>query len=225
MTGMNNALVQLALMLRGNPALGGGFGVNGSGSSPFAPNFSPNPMMSPALNSWANMPAPHHGTPDSHLPITPAQEIFLGPLNPAWEIPNWEIPNLPEWAIPKPEFFPLPDTGPLGPDVLPPLPYNPPQWPAHNPPFEVPDESVGDQIQKLTPDRPVTEIPDDPECEKEWSDALERCGREFLKLRKRRTGEHVYFNQERCVKGYVSQRCGGNGVDPKPQIRPYKPQA
>jgi hypothetical protein len=241
MTGMNNALLQLALMLRGNAPPGGGF--DGYGSRPFAPNFSPSPMTNPP-NSWANMSAPHNGTQGSHLPITPAQEIFLGPLNPAWEIPNWEIPNMPDWAIPKPEFFPIPDTGPLGPDVIPPFPpYNPPlqipdaqgedtklppitipQWP-HNPPFEVPDESIEDQIQKLTPDRPVTEIPDDPECEEEWNEALERCGREFLQLRKRRTGEHVYFNQERCVKGYVSQRCGGNGVDPKPQIRPYKPQA
>ena len=212
MTGMNNALLQLALMLRGNPALGGGFGSGGS--SPYAPNFAPNPMTSQMPNGWANMPAPHHGTPGNHLSITPAQEIFLGPLNPAWEIPNWEIPNLPEWAIPKPEFFPIPDTGPLGPDIFPPLPL------PYNPPRAIPDEGVDDDISEYG-EKPRKMS---GRCKEEWAAADLIC-QELREAHYRRGDFDTPFDMDRCKRGHVSQACGGTPVDWGSKGKPYKPQA
>jgi len=207
MTGMNNALLQLALMLRGNAPPGGGF--DGGASRPFAPNFSPSPMTNPMPNSWANMSAPHLGTQGSHLPITPAQEIFLGPLNPAWEIPNWEIPNVPEWAIPKPEFFPIPDTGPLPPDVISPFP----------PPRAIPHDGADDDTNELEKEpRKMSQ-----RCQREWAEADLECQQKRKALYDR--GDFTPFDMDWCKRGLVSQACGGGIVDWGKKGKPYKPQA
>jgi hypothetical protein len=194
MTGMNTGLAQLALLLHG-------LGRSGFGNQYNLPNDPNSTGPQSMANSWAANPGFHAGG-GSHLPITPAQEFLLGPMSPAWE-----IPFEPEWASPIPEYFPLPNTGPLPPDIAP--PFIPPQ--------AIPYE---DDISKYEPDEPVSEIPDDPECAAEWAWALEQCGKEFLQLRKRRTGEHKYFNHDRCAKGYVSERCGGNALDHRPEGPP-----
>ncbi len=210
MTGINNALLQLALMLRGNPGFGGGIGSNWSG--PFNDSLmqSATPPMNPMMNSWAAMPSPHQGMPGSHFPTTRAQELLLGPMNPAYEIPfqpTWEMPEF----IPMPDALPLPDTGPLPPDFLPPIPFNPP--------LTIPDEGADDNISKYG-DKPRRWS---KRCMEEWADAALRCAEEQKKYYAAGAFDEP-FDLERCKRGYVSAACGGNPVDYGPKGKPYKPK-
>jgi RHS repeat-associated protein len=56
---------------------------------------------------------------------------------------------------------------------------------------------------------------DDPECEKEWEEAEEICRQEREKPRHMRNVRLTggYPDIERCARGLVSERCGGNPVD------------
>jgi hypothetical protein len=56
----------------------------------------------------------------------------------------------------------------------------------------------------------VNPFPDDPECEQEWADALLHCWK--LKARKQlgRGDNRGSGNFAQCVRGRVTERCGGN---------------
>lgn len=206
MTGMNNALLQLALMLRGNTGLGSGMGNDWSG--PLNPNSWQNatPPMNPMVNSWAA--GPHQGAQGGHLPTTPAQELLLGPMNPAWE-----IPFQPAWEFP--EYFPIPEirphVGPLPPDVLPPLPPTA---------IPIPDENEDDDISKYNPPGKKKMS---KRCAEEWEWARNKCDEEEREQYKRGDYDTI-FDHEKCKAGYVSIECGGTPLDWGPKGKPYKPK-
>ncbi len=227
MTGMNNSLAQLALLLRGMGR--GGFG--NQYNLPSDPNSIAPQTPQTMGNSWAAMPMPGGHSGMGGGSVIPAQwagsaipfELF-GDLvgRGAAEAPPYAetMPiDIPPAFQPLPPYnppFPIPDTVPGGKTKLPPITI--PQWPV-NPGFEIPAEAV-DDTSELGADEPVPEIPDDPECQAEWDWALEQCGKEYLELRKKRSGEHKYFNHDQCARGYVSERCGGNAVRHGPKDTP-----
>ena len=211
MTGMNNALLQLALMLQGNPALRNGLTNSwSSGPSNTDPWGSPTPMH-PMMNSWAALPNPPHGIPGGHLPITPAQEFFFG-TNPAYELPNYPAWEMPEY-IPIPDI--LPHVKPLPPDVVPPF----------MPPTAIPHEDTDDDISEYG-EKPKRMS---KRCQKEWADADLKC--QEKRAERYRAGDFSVFDMDKCKRGYVSEACGGNPVDwgpkgkpvPKPKPKPYNP--
>ena len=207
MTGMNNALLQLALMLRGNTGLGSGIGNNWSGQLNTNPWQQNSPSVTPTTNGWAAMSGPYHGMPGDNLPTTRAQELLLGPMNPAWEIPfqpAWEWPEY----IPIPEI--RPHVGPLPPDVLPPLPPTA---------IPIPDENEDDDISKYG-DKPRRWS---KRCQKEWADAALTCAEEQKKYYAQGDFDEP-FDLERCKRGLVSEACGGNPVDWGSKGKPYKPK-
>lgn len=225
-TGINTGLAQLALMLHG---MGRG-GLGNPFNLPTDP-YSMSPQTpQPMANSWATMPMPSGHSSKGRGSIIPAQwaataipfELLGDLVGRTVEVPPYAetMPiDIAPGFHPLPPYnppFPIPDSVPGGKTKLPPITI--PQWPV-NPGFEIPAEAVDDP-SKLEPDEPVSEIPDDPECAAEWAWALDQCGKEYLELRKRRSGEHKYFNHDRCARGYVSERCGGNAVRHGPKDTP-----
>jgi hypothetical protein len=194
MTGMNTGLAQLALLLHG---MGRG-GLGSQFNLPTDPYSMAPQTPQPMSNSWAANPGFHAGG-GSHLPITPAQEILLGPMNPA-EV----IPYTPEWAIPKPEFIPLPDTGPLPPDTIPP----------YIPPRAIPYDDTNDDVNEIR-EKPVKMS---KRCADEWAQAEYYC--QEKRAAQYRSGNFEPFDMARCIMGYVSVACGGQPLDYGPKGKP-----
>jgi hypothetical protein len=70
---------------------------------------------------------------------------------------------------------------------------------------------------------PAKGVPRDPECDEEWRQAERNC-REWLfsgRLGRRFSG--LGRELEECIRGQVSERCGGNPVAPKP-TKPNPPR-
>jgi hypothetical protein len=143
-------------------------------------------------NSWAAIADNLAQTaPANHLPITRAQEMFLTPSQPY-------IETLP-WQPLAPEYFPIPPQVrpfPLMPDEIGPVP------------FIGPNRLDGNEN-----DYEPRPVPDDEECNKQWADAAQDCMRQAQKLKARSGGRYVDFDMNRCMKGLVSEACGGNPVD------------
>ncbi len=96
-----------------------------------------------------------------------------------------------QMTIPAPFDFPMPGTTPFPSEVVPP--------PA---------------IPNVSPrDGPQNPASDSPDCAEEWADAAKYCSD---LMRKGLLGREGYRGQgrtfEQCVKGRVSQRCGGSSV-------------
>jgi hypothetical protein len=198
MTGTNNALLQLALMLRGNPALGGGIGENWSGPVNPYPGRSAPPFMNSMVNSWAAMPGPHHGGPDGHLPITPAQAYLL--LDPEFELP------------------------PLGRTISPPKPwFQPPEavpspYPTDLPPIAVPHDPFFESPRQWKPrfdqdemDEENWPIPgDDDPCKAEVEAAINFCRKEIRLVKRGQSSGNQGVTFRQCMRGQLSAACGGN---------------
>ena len=208
MTGMNNALLQLALMLQGNPTLRNGLGSSWGGPSNSDPWGSQTPPMHPMMNSWAAMPNPRHGMSASHLPITPAQELFL--FDPAYEVPFELAPKpwiqspgapLPPDMIPPPDTFPSPFPPDLPPIVAP-----------HNPTFEPPKNWVPhvDPDDEEEENWPIP--PEDDPCHEEVVDAMAFCHKEIKKVKALKSNGHFGVTFRQCMRGQLSAACGGNIV-------------
>lgn len=217
MTGMNNALLQLALMLQGNPRLHNGFGNNWNAPSDVDPSGSPTPPMHEMMNSWATMPNPRDGVPNNHLSITPAQEFFLG-TNPADVIPFGRAMAPPRpWTIPVPETYP----SPYPTDIFPPI-INP--FPPRAIPYD--DTDDGDVGDGITPygEKPKKKRKMSRKCEEEWEWARREC--EEQRRKQYESGDiDTIFDMEKCKRGYVSIECGGEPLDWGPKGKPYKPNS
>lgn len=198
MTGMNNALLQLALMLRGNTGLGSGIGNNWSGPLNANPWQQNSPSVTPMMNSWAAMSGPHQGMPGGHLPVTPAQEFFL--FDPAYETPLGPMIEPKPWLIP-PEPSPLP----LPPDIL---PFVTPD----NPTFEPPKGWVPrfDQDEMDEENWPVPRK-DDP-CKEEVEQAIAFCRKEIRRVKRGQSSGNFGNTFVQCMRGQLSAGCGGNLV-------------
>jgi hypothetical protein len=236
MNSMNNALAQLALLLRGS-GMGGGLGNDWSIDNPNSSAPPMQPMGMPFQNQ-SMMPGANRSMSGRRRAVVPAEFLLFG-SNPAYEMPYGD------WALPKPEILPIPDTGPLPPDLVPPIPLFPPYnspypipgmqgdgttgappnvdtYPPFNPPLEIPDERIddgtseyGDQPKKMS-----------KRCKEEWAWAAEHCQKEKLKYYDSGNFDKP-FDLERCMRGYVSEACGGNpndwGTKGKPYTPPQKP--
>jgi len=109
-------------------------------------------------------------------------------FNPAYVRPAQEI------AIPPlevfPEFPPLPATPPFSGDIVPPL-----------------TDTPGNALPR-TLENP---FPRDPKCRKEWEDAFAYCdGLKRRGLIGRGDQRNIAPSYEQCVRGQVSERCGGS---------------
>jgi hypothetical protein len=175
MTGMNNSLAQLALLLHG---MGRG-GFSNQFNLPTDPYSTAPQTPQPMTNSWATMPMPsgHSSIGGTQGSVIPAQwaataipfELF-GDLAGRGTLDAPPYPETMPMDIP-PSFQPLPPYNPYWqiPDVdddgtkLPPITI--PQWP-DNPPFPLP-EGLGDETKPLPnpipqrPYNPPLEIPDE----------------------------------------------------------------
>ncbi len=209
MTGMNNALLQLALMLQGNPTLRNGLGNSWGGPSNSDPWGSSTPPTHPVMNSWAAMPNPRYGMPRSHLPITPAQELFL--YDPAYEVP-FEL-------APKPWMQP-PESTPLPPDMVPPPDAFPSPFPPEFPPIVTPHEPTFTPPKNWVPHHDQDEedeenwpIPrkGDP-CREEVLDAIAFCRKEIRRVKGLKSSGNFGVTFEQCMRGQLSGACGGNIV-------------
>ncbi len=197
MTGMNNALLQLALMLRGNPTLGSSVSDNWSGAVNPYPRRSASPFMNSMANSWAAMPGPHHGMPDGHIPTTPAQDFLL--FDPEVEIPiGRPIAPLEPWFQP-PETIPSP-------------------YPTDLPPVAVPHDPVFESPRQLRPrfdqdeiDEENWPIPrDDDPCKAEVEAAINFCRKQIRLVKRGQSSGHFGTNFRQCMRGQLSAECGGN---------------
>jgi len=59
------------------------------------------------------------------------------------------------------------------------------------------------------------ELADEEDCLREWEDAYEQCAEELAKPAggRNRGVTGGYSDLEKCARGLVSERCGGNPVD------------
>jgi hypothetical protein len=193
---LGNGLAQLALMLRGSGWLDQADATRRDERSN-AFRSPPANSSGPAYgNSWAAMPDNFgRSGSDHHLPITKAQEIIL-----------------PSMAEPWIETFPMYEPRPAW--ELPPMPQEISPFP-----FEAPNLLKGQRGLREPDD------PNDPECEKEREAAKIFCAELISKLGQGvgPTGFGVVYEQ--CLRGQVSERCGGNPVEkaPRRKVRPYRP--
>lgn len=201
-----DGLAQLALMLRGSGMLNQGYSGNGIGPANNNLPAAANNQRPAYENSWAAL-ADNLGqsAPDRHLPITKAQEIFIAPSQPYIDTIPWG-PSLDPFPINPgaPEYIPYPPLirpVPQIPDEISPIPFIGPN--------ELKDDGKGYNRPR----------PSDEECGKQWAEASKICNDEQAKL----VAQGIYggFDMARCLKGLVSEDCGGNPVEhPKPKRRP-----
>jgi hypothetical protein len=84
-------------------------------------------------------------------------------------------------------------------------------------PFELPGgipfpSEIGPPPAIIYPREPRNPYPDRPECEQEWADAIKDCEELRRKGLLGRDGYRGMGNFYQCVRGRVSQSCGGNSV-------------
>ena len=183
-----NGLAQLALMLRGSGWLDRNYAESEDAMTNPDQSQSANPSRPAYENNWAAMPG-NVGPFDagSHLPITKAQEIFITPADPYIETLPWR-PYGPEYIPIPPQVRPFPtmpdETGPV--------------------PFIGPNRLDGDDKGYNRP------APSRKDCDEEWANAARTCNDKQAQLRAR--GIRRKFDLARCMRGYVSEDCGGNPV-------------
>ena len=204
-----DGLAQLALMLRGSGMLDQRHAGDISGSAinnlPVAAN-----NQRPAYeNSWATI-AQNAGppAPGSHLPITKAQEIFIAPSQPYIDTIPW-----------RPEYFPFPP----GPMPLPPepMPFPPGVFPLppRVRPFPVPQDIPVPSFERpsyLGPHANPDEdwpFPDTEECQEEIDKAHKTCRQHVRQLKSGRQVGNFGYSVIQCMRGLLSEECGGNPVD------------
>ena len=188
-----SGLAQLALLLRGSGWQRRDY--SGTGNPATDPYQSPAATTSPPgyENSWAAMPGNiGRFETGSHLPITKAQEIILPSMAEPW------IETFPMYE-PRPawEFPPMPEE-------ISPLPFEAPNLLKGNRGLREPDDL------------------DDPECKKERKAAKEFCAEHMDQLSQGLGHEGFGVTFEQCVRGRVSERCGGNPVDRGPPPKKVK---
>ncbi len=192
---LGSGLDQLALMLRGSGVMdqgyAGGWGGPASTNQPMAAN-----SQRPAYeNSWAAL-ADNSGpfAPGSHLPVTKAQEILIAPSHPYIDTIPWRPGYLPFPPEPMP-----PESMPIRPGFRPfPVPAPPFVGPSRLGPHASPDE-----------DWPFS---DSEECEKEIDEARKICTKHLRKLKSGLQTGNFGYGLIQCMRGLVSEACGGNPV-------------
>ena len=196
-----DGLAQLALMLRGSRMMDLGYGGNGSGRANTILPVAANGQRPAYENSWASI-ADNSGpfAPRGHRPITMAQDILIAPSQPYVDTIPWRPGYLP--FPPRPMPFP-PGSIPLPPRIGPfPVPQDIPI------PFIDRNELKGNED-----DYEPRPVPDDGECEEQWSYAAADCAKKKQALKDRSGGRYVDFDMTACMRALVSEACGGLPVD------------
>jgi hypothetical protein len=146
-----------------------------------------------------SVPTPTHSNDNTRtgLPpgVIPAQEFMELPWIEPWRIPG-PIPR-PQFPTPEavPWRAPVPPTGAIPSDRDLPNGYRSKE-----------DDNYGDVY-----DNPY---PNDKECRREWAEAYDECIKQF-KRRDLRIPPGGTFDEtmSRCMRGMVSERCGGYPID------------